>query len=186
MDCTCNLICWITDKPTLSWSSAPAVHVYITVLILLSSNEHMSTGTQRTRCASLWSSSTRSGRIQRSVHVVHGISWSVWFGLNHRKIRLIESKEKCRHLKKLTVKGFCGRCLSVWAPPPLTHCTCETEYSMGWTDNHFLQFFPYELVTSIGIALVLILKIASKNIGFKLCPWSTGSTCFLASWFRIH
>jgi len=32
------------------------------------------------------------------------------------KIRLIEGYAKCRHLKKLTFKGLCGRCLSVWGP----------------------------------------------------------------------
>jgi hypothetical protein len=33
-----------------------------------------------------------------------------------RKIRLIEGNAKCRHLKKLTVQGLCGRCLSVSGP----------------------------------------------------------------------
>jgi hypothetical protein len=33
--------------------------------------------------------------------------------MNRRKIRLIVSDAKCRHLKKLPVKRLCGRCLSV-------------------------------------------------------------------------
>jgi hypothetical protein len=44
-----------------------------------------------------------------------------------RKIRLIEGNAKCRHLKNLTVKVLCGRCLSIWGPGPpnplpLTNC----------------------------------------------------------------
>jgi hypothetical protein len=34
-------------------------------------------------------------------------------GSNRRKIRLIEGNAKCRHQKKLPMKGRCGRCLSV-------------------------------------------------------------------------
>jgi hypothetical protein len=37
-----------------------------------------------------------------------------------RKIRLIEGNAKCRHLKKLTWKGLCGRFLCVWGPEPYT------------------------------------------------------------------
>jgi hypothetical protein len=33
------------------------------------------------------------------------------------KIRLIEGNAKCRHLKKLPVKGPCGKCLSVYQKP---------------------------------------------------------------------
>ncbi len=33
-------------------------------------------------------------------------------GVNHELINNIGTKPKCRHLKKLTVKGLCGRCLS--------------------------------------------------------------------------
>ncbi len=52
---------------------------------------------------------------------------SLMMGGVRRKIRLIEGNAKCRHLKKLTWKGLCGRCLSVWGPelhtpPPLTPC----------------------------------------------------------------
>ncbi len=43
-----------------------------------------------------------------------------------RKIILIESNAKCRHLKYLPVKGLCGRCLR---PPPLLG------YSLGWSSN---------------------------------------------------
>ncbi len=48
---------------------------------------------------------------------------------NHRKIRLIESHEKCRHLKKLPAKGLCCRCLSVWGPAPLLG------FCLGWSSN---------------------------------------------------
>ncbi len=41
-------------------------------------------------------------------------------GQNRRKIRLIEGNPKCRHLKKFTCKGTCGRCVSVWGPEPHT------------------------------------------------------------------
>ncbi len=34
----------------------------------------------------------------------------------HRLINYIDSKAKCRHLKKLTLKGVCGRCLIVQGP----------------------------------------------------------------------
>jgi hypothetical protein len=33
--------------------------------------------------------------------------------LNRRKIRLIEGKAKCHHLKNLPITGLFGRCLSV-------------------------------------------------------------------------
>jgi hypothetical protein len=50
---------------------------------------------------------------------------------SHGLINTIDTKAKCRHLKNLPVKGFCGRCLSVRGPlpssdpihpPPPTHC----------------------------------------------------------------
>jgi hypothetical protein len=47
-------------------------------------------------------------------------------GQSRRKIRLIEFNAKCRHLKKLTLKWLCGRCLSVWGPEP--HTTPYTLY----------------------------------------------------------
>ncbi len=37
-----------------------------------------------------------------------------------RMIRLIKGDAKCRHLKRLPVKGLRGRCLSVWGPEPHT------------------------------------------------------------------
>ncbi len=42
------------------------------------------------------------------------------------KDKAIEGNVKCRHLKTLTCKGPCGRCLSVWCsephtPPPPSH-----------------------------------------------------------------
>jgi hypothetical protein len=66
-----------------------------------------------------------------------------------RKMRHIESNAKCRHLKKLPVKGLCGRCLSVWGqephtPPPISHFTLQTcikytyshrEGGRGWEMN---------------------------------------------------
>jgi hypothetical protein len=47
-------------------------------------------------------------------------------GCGRRKIRQIEGNAKCRHLKKLTIKGLCiGASLSqaqnLIPPPPLTH-----------------------------------------------------------------
>ncbi len=35
-------------------------------------------------------------------------------GTNHGLINYTDTKSKCRHLKKLHVKGLCGRCLSVF------------------------------------------------------------------------
>jgi hypothetical protein len=60
-----------------------------------------------------------------------GCITSVWGPLdgNHRKIRLIESHEKCRHLKKLPAKGLCCRCLSVWGSAPLLG------FCLGWSSN---------------------------------------------------
>ncbi len=37
-----------------------------------------------------------------------------------RKIRLIDSNAKCHHLNNLSVKGLCGRFLSVWGQEPHT------------------------------------------------------------------
>ncbi len=48
--------------------------------------------------------------------------------MHRRKIRLIEGNAKCRHLKKLTLKGALQQvfiCLwprKPYPPPPLTHC----------------------------------------------------------------
>ncbi len=48
------------------------------------------------------------------------------------EIPLIERNAKCRHLKNRPVKGFCGRCLSVWGPcpPPHTHTVHILVYSI--------------------------------------------------------
>ncbi len=46
--------------------------------------------------------------------------------LQRRKIRLIESNAKCRHVRNLPVKGLCGRCLSVCPLPG---------YCLGWSSN---------------------------------------------------
>ncbi len=45
-----------------------------------------------------------------------------------RKIRLIESTAKCRHLKNLPVKRLCGSRLSVWGPIPPPPPTLYTVY----------------------------------------------------------
>jgi serine/threonine protein kinase len=42
----------------------------------------------------------------------------IYLQITRRRIRLIEGNTKCRHLKKFTCKGLCGRCLSVWGPEP--------------------------------------------------------------------
>jgi hypothetical protein len=42
---------------------------------------------------------------------VHQAVVEAHVALNRRKIRLIEGKAKCRHLKKRPAKGLCGRCL---------------------------------------------------------------------------
>ncbi len=49
--------------------------------------------------------------------------------VTRRKIRLIEGNAKCRHLKKWTCKGTCGRCCDFclrprtpYPPSPLTYC----------------------------------------------------------------
>ncbi len=47
-------------------------------------------------------------------------------GWGRRKIRLKECNAKCRHLKKLPVKGLCGRCLTVWGPEPHNAPTLHT------------------------------------------------------------
>ncbi len=64
----------------------------------------------------------------------------VWSQLCHpwTIIKYKYTKAQCRHLKK-TVKGLCGRCLSVWAPsppstpysPPYTHTCILYSYSEG-------------------------------------------------------
>jgi hypothetical protein len=66
------------------------------------------------------------------------IQWILWMPINgwcHRKIRLIEGNSRCRLLTNLSVKGLCGRCLSVWGskphtPPPYTLYTCK-QYTLS-------------------------------------------------------
>ncbi len=51
---------------------------------------------------------------------------------DHGLIHYIDTKAKCRHLKKLPVKGLCGRCLSVrYPPPPFTHCIRTCTFTQG-------------------------------------------------------
>ncbi len=40
-------------------------------------------------------------------------------GGSHGLINFIDTNAKCRHLKKLPVKGLCGSCLSFLGPSPL-------------------------------------------------------------------
>jgi hypothetical protein len=49
----------------------------------------------------------------------------------HGLINYIDTKAKCRHLKNLSVKEFCGRCLSVRGPPPLHTVYVFTFYSFN-------------------------------------------------------
>ncbi len=58
-------------------------------------------------------------RSYRPIYVVKPVVYfSGILEADRRKIRLIENNAKCRHLKKLPVKGLCGRCLSVLGPLP--------------------------------------------------------------------
>jgi hypothetical protein len=56
------------------------------------------------------------------------ICWTVCKYVDHCLFGYINTKAKCRHLKKLPMKRLCGRCLFFWGPephtppPPYTHC----------------------------------------------------------------
>jgi hypothetical protein len=43
--------------------------------------------------------------------------FTTWKSFQHGLINYLDTKAKCRRLKNLPVKGLCGRCLFVWAPP---------------------------------------------------------------------
>ncbi len=63
-----------------------------------------------------------------------------------RNIKLIESDAKCRHLKNLFGKGFCGRCLSVWCPLPSLVIVCG-----GLAILQVLNLVIYIVLNSCGM-----------------------------------
>ncbi len=69
----------------------------------------------------LWAAPTVSAFKLNTTPQLHIIVYIIVKSPHRRRIRLIEGNAKCRHLKKLTCKGTCGRCLSVWGPEPHNH-----------------------------------------------------------------
>ncbi len=70
----------------------------------------------------IWQSLSREIRVQRRrsrSEILNKERKTLLASVMRRKIRLIESNAKYRYLKKLPVKGLCGRCFICLRPRPL-------------------------------------------------------------------